>query len=228
MAGKVLLGWDTSSAATTPTFLPGANYALAGNVTLYAIWGDAPSQNTATPAVSLPGGRATGTSGGDLELTGTNLNSIVSAQVHTKDADIKEKSETRIKLGLPELDPGIYDLTLTSASGRLTLQGAVRVTYSLFGITPEAQAKIKAWTKQNETGNKVSMYAKNPVGVGKVQFLHNGKEIAWLKAVDASDPKLKSRGGANYLTRTVELVAGKNTFEIYVEGKRIRRASYAN
>jgi hypothetical protein len=78
----------------------------------------------------------------------------------------------------------------------------------------------------------VKLYAKNIVGVGKVQFFFNGKEIEWARAIDATDPKFSVIGsgpmaGANYLVRTVNLVAGqKNTIEAFVEQVRVTRVGH--
>lgn len=231
MSGKVLLGWDTSNAATTPTYALSDNYTLAGNVTLYAIWGDPPSTPTVNPnlpTLDLPagGGIPTAPSGGDLELKGKNLGGVTDAEVDTKKAEIKDKGQDYLKLGLPELDPGIYDLSLTSDQGKLTIQGAIRIVSGFVSITPDAQATIAAWTKVNEDRSEVRMYAKDPVGMGKVQFLVNGRELAWIRAVDEADPKLHVRGSSTYLLRKVELAPGKNRFEIRVNGKRIYRATY--
>lgn len=74
----------------------------------------------------------------------------------------------------------------------------------------------------------VKMYAKNIVGAGKIQFMVNGKEVAWVRAVDETDAKLREANGFYYLVRTVRLVPGqKNALEIYVDGERIWRAAYA-
>ena len=73
------------------------------------------------------------------------------------------------------------------------------------------------------------MYAKNVVGAGKVQFMVNGVEIAWVRAASTSDSKLRLAGaeGAAYLVRTVDLVEGqKNVLEIYVDGVRTTRSAY--
>lgn len=228
--GKVLLGWDTSSTATTPTHAVSASYNLTGSVTLYAIWGDEPVVATpgsqTLPAISNPGGVAEGQSGGDLKLQGSGFASVTGASIDEKDAEIKEKSDSSLTLGLPELEPGVHDLTLTTSSGQITLQDAVRIRAGAPFIRPEALAKFAAWTKLNASKDRVRLFAKNPIGVGKVQFLHNGKEIAWIRTVDETDPKLRLALGASYLTRTVSLSPGKNVFQVVVEGKRFVRASY--
>jgi subtilisin family serine protease len=86
------------------------------------------------------------------------------------------------------------------------------------------------WTKKfGLTQGK--MYAKNPIGEGKVEFFVNGKEIAWVRAADESDRKLRRvtegpMAGVSYLVRTVDFVKGKNALEIYLDGERVWRAAY--
>jgi subtilisin family serine protease len=85
---------------------------------------------------------------------------------------------------------------------------------------------------QGNLTNQAKMYAKNPIGEGKVAFFVNGREIAWIRAVDETDPKLRlvtegPMAGIGYLVRTVNLVGGKNALEIYVNGERVRRTAYS-
>jgi hypothetical protein len=87
---------------------------------------------------------------------------------------------------------------------------------------------VATWTS-NQNDGTVKMYAKNIVGAGKVQFMVNGEEIAWVRAANTSDSKLRLAGaeGAAYLVRTVDLVEGqKNVLEVYLDGDRIKRAAY--
>jgi hypothetical protein len=86
--------------------------------------------------------------------------------------------------------------------------------------------KTSAWTQLQADGT-VKMYAKNIVGVGKVQLFHNGSEIAWVRAADALNPKLSAANGSFYIVRTRNLVAGKNVFEIYIDGERVARSAYS-
>jgi hypothetical protein len=83
------------------------------------------------------------------------------------------------------------------------------------------------WTKDIGNG-EVKLYAKNIVGAGKIQFFHNGNEVAWIKAVDALDPKLRAASGSFYLVRTLKLVSGKNVFEITDDGVRVVRRVASN
>jgi hypothetical protein len=77
-----------------------------------------------------------------------------------------------------------------------------------------------AWTRDVGNGT-VLMYARDVVGAGKVQFFHNGREIGWVRAVDATDPKLNV--ATDGFVRTRALVAGRNVFEIFVDGERVVR-----
>jgi len=135
------------------------------------------------------------------------------------------------------LEDGSFSLSpqINAAPGDYVLQLS-GTTDSLSPITLAFALEIKAdqepafWTKKiSELEAKI--YAKNIVGLGKVQFRLNGKEIAWVRALDATDPKLRvidsgPMAGANYLVRTVKLAAGKNVLEIYVDGERVRRTAY--
>jgi hypothetical protein len=94
------------------------------------------------------------------------------------------------------------------------------------GDTLVGSIQPHAWTKLQSDGT-VKMYAKNIVGIGKVQFFHNGGEIAWVRAADALNPKLREANGAYYLVRTRDLLEGKNVFEIYIDGERVRRTAYS-
>jgi uncharacterized repeat protein (TIGR02543 family) len=95
----------------------------------------------------------------------------------------------------------------------------------------EAPAVARGWTRAMADGT-VKFYARDLVGAGKVRFMLNGREIAWVRAADASDPKLNVGPAAarDGLVRTVgpgsrwSLVDGRNVLEIYVgENRLVRR-----
>ena len=87
-------------------------------------------------------------------------------------------------------------------------------------------AEVATWTKKLDDSS-AKIYAKNIVGAGKVQFMLNGEEIAWVRATSAADSKLRTANGASYLVRTVDLVKGqKNVLEVYVDGVRTTRTAY--
>ena len=126
----------------------------------------------------------------------------------------------------PDLAGGDYQLSVsltTSAAGSFELGLPI-------SIEKVVDTAFGAWTKKLNA-IQAKMYAKNPAGVGKVQFMQNGKEIAWVRDIDGTDPKLRQvtegpMAGVNYLVRTVDYVKGKNALEIYVDGERVWRAAY--
>ena len=123
---------------------------------------------------------------------------------------------------------GFYSTTSfsdTIAPGE-TIEGDLSSEETTEQPSSPAATETGFWTKRN--GDNVKIYAKNIIGLGKVQFFMNGEEIAWIRAEDITDPKLRviTEGpmtGASYLVRDRDLEPGKNVFEIYVEGERVER-----
>ena len=111
--------------------------------------------------------------------------------------------------------------------------------YALWSPAPASPSNVVApplvvpslenysWTKRMDNGT-AKIYSRNVIGVGKIQFYLNGREIAWIRAEDEYDRKLRTANGFYYLVRTVYLSRGKNILEIYVNGQRVRRVAYAN
>ena len=109
----------------------------------------------------------------------------------------------------------------TAAADKIAASATVVVGAA--GVTTEP---VATWTK-NQNDGTIKVYAKNIVGQGKVQFMVNGEEIAWVRAATSADSKLREANGSYYLVRTVELVEGqKNVVEIYVDGERTTRTAY--
>lgn len=204
-----------------------------GNTLVMA--GEAPSDrelyllSSSTPAVSTPGtyvGPVITTTLGDaapgdtVTLTGSDLGSVTAAEIDQEPGTITNQTQTSLDLTLPtNLTPGVKDLKLTSSFGVLTIQSFVTIK------AMSLRESIGMWT-QLQPNNTVKFYAKSPVGLGKIQFFKDGIEIAWVRAVDGTDPKLRSVNGFEYLVRTATLNQGKNRFEIKLNGKRIWRATY--
>lgn len=139
---------------------------------------------------------------------------VNSATIGGKSTRIVSNTATSLTLEIPaDLAGGRYDVSYTFAGGEVTRQlGATVIDHSV-------------WTKRL-SDSQAKLYAKNVAGAGKVTFNLNGREIAWVNAVDASDPKLRKANGDHYLVRTVNLKAGKNVLEIFVDGIRERRTVY--
>ena len=70
------------------------------------------------------------------------------------------------------------------------------------------------------------MYAFDILGAGKVEFRHNGRVIARIDMVDEGDPRARANGNRPYFVRTVNFVRGKNTLEVVVNGKVLKKHTY--
>jgi len=154
-----------------------------------------------------------GRPGEQVTIVGSNM-LVNSARIGGQNARIVSNTSTQLTIEIPAgLAGGRHNVELGFDGGSVTRQlGATVIDHSV-------------WTKRIAP-TQAKVYAKNVVGVGKVRFVVNGSEIAWVNAVDANDPKLRKVGAANYLVRTVNLKAGKNVLEIYVDGTREQRTVY--
>ena len=159
-------------------------------------------------------------------LTGSKLDGV-SLSIQDQPLTILESGSSRILVVIPAgLEPQLHaDIKVQSNFGTLTVQDAVTIYSGSCALSSAIDAK--SWTKNLNNGS-VKMYAKDIVGAGKIQFMVNGKEIAWVRAIDETDAKLREASGFYYLVRTVKLVPGqKNALEIYVDGERIWRSAYS-
>lgn len=160
-----------------------------------------------------------------VTLYGKKLGTVTAVAIMGYSAQVLRVSENEVEIVFPaELDPGSYDAVLTSSYGKLTLQDAFVFTST--SIDSANLDSFKMWTHINEAKDTVRIYAKQIVGLGKVQFFVDGHEVAWVRALDASDPKLRKVNGSDYLVRTVSLHPGKNRFEIKLNGVRVWRTTY--
>lgn len=156
-------------------------------------------------------------------MTGSNLQGVSSIAI---DGYLIRAiaQDTSVSFVLPlTVHPGTWDIVLMGDFGTLTVQDTLKVIEQVESISSGGSESF--WTKR--LGNTVKVYAKNVVGVGKVQFFHQGREFAWVRAVDETDPKLRLASDSYYLVRTYTLVPGKNAFEIYLDGERLWRAAYS-
>jgi hypothetical protein len=162
-------------------------------------------------------------SGSTVFVTGEKLDSVTAVEVDGIRIPISNPTSTSFSFTLPvSVGPGVRDLDVISSFGMLTVQAALRV----LGSTESVQSARGQWSKLQQAGTSVKLYAKEPMNVGKIQFFKDGKEIAWIRATDLSDPKLSFASGTPYLVRSVTLTPGKNRFEIKVDGVRVWRATY--
>jgi ELWxxDGT repeat protein len=166
-----------------------------------------------------------GSAGSEVVIAGSGLGEVRSVRIGGVEiSNLEFDPQTgELKLMLPQgLSKGLQDLELVGSFGTLLLQGLIQI------IAPGDDAPPSYWTKLSEDRLSAKFYAKNVIDAGKVQFMFDGEEMAWIRAIDSSDPKLRNANDAYYFVRTVELLPGqKNVLEIYVDGERVRRAAYA-
>jgi hypothetical protein len=83
---------------------------------------------------------------------------------------------------------------------------------------------VRGWTKFLDATDELKIYARDLVGQGKVQFMVNGNELAWIRATSAADSKINV--ASDGMVRSVfvsDMLVGRNVIEIYVDGVRIDR-----
>ena len=165
--------------------------------------------------------------GETVSISGQRLSGVSKVTVDGQQLEISKLSSTGFDVLIPNgLSAGSKDLLIESSLGNLTYLNAFEVIAVATEIADESK-QAHSWTKKLDDAT-AKIYSKNIIAVGKVQFMFNGEEIAWVRATDASDPKLRIVDDANYLVRTVDLVAGmKNILEVYIDGERVRRTAYS-
>ena len=158
-----------------------------------------------------------------ITITGSRLLDVVPT-IQGKSVTVLESTATKLVLAFPAgLTPGQdVDLVINSSSGTLTHQDA----FDIPADTCAAEVSEGRWTQLQSDGKTVKIYAKDPIGDGKIQFFVDGEEIAWVNAIDEADTKLSYASSNPYLVRSVELKPGKNRFEIKLDGVRVWRATY--
>lgn len=163
--------------------------------------------------------------GDSVTITGEGLDQVEEVLIGGLPAQVVSQDDGSVTVILPEGEDGSQDVVFI-IDGEEVPTGAA-VNYG--GFVPDTEFKV--WTTRlNDTQAKI--YAKNPIGMGKIQFVVDGEEIAWIRAEDITDSKLRviTEGpmrGASYLVRTVDLKPGKNALEVYQGDERIRRTAYS-
>lgn len=163
------------------------------------------------------------TSGNELiTLSGFNMTNASYALIGGTRVEFSSKTATTITLLSPAKDPGPADLVLYSNSTPINLKAAF--SYLAVDSLESADSVLAVVKRISDVNAKV--YARNIVGAGKIQFLLNGEEIAWIRAESATDPKLKESQFGPYLVRTINLAPGRNVVEIQLDGTNLRRVIY--
>jgi len=223
-------GWNTEADGSGDSFADEDQYDFAASVTLYAQWAPLAVLYTGPVLSNLSTRNLDTCNATTVTVLGQRLGEVTAASVQGRSATLLEVSENRVVLRVPAgLTAGSnLPLVLNSSLGLLSYQAAFNVSEA----TCSASTVIGYWTQWQASTDTIKFYAKNPVDQGKVQFFVDGREVAWVRAVDATDPKLRvittdgPMAGVSYLVRTVELNPGKNRFEIRVNGERVWRATY--
>lgn len=164
-----------------------------------------------------------------LSMSGSGLSDVTSLSLDGVQVEIASVLENKLVIVTPlGLSPGLKDLVLKWPGGTLTVQNALNISAAATDSGESASlVKAKGWTKKL-SDSSAKIYTKDVVGAGKVKFVFNGKEIAWVRATSETNPKLRTANGVHYLVRTVELIKGqKNILEIYLDGTRIKRVAYS-
>jgi hypothetical protein len=173
------------------------------------------------PVISMPGTN-THVAGDEVTAEVRNWNDSARIFIGDIEAEIVEVIDNQVKFIIPEVDPGNYSIVIESNLGKVTVLVDLEIEKTSIESLNEP---FGAWTKKI-SDTEVKVYAKNPIGNGKVQFFVDGNEIAWVRAEDEEEPKLRQAAGSYYLVRTVKLTDSKQAIEIYLDGERVWRAAY--
>ena len=154
--------------------------------------------------------------GSKVVISGSNLGGVSKVEIGGLDAQGVVLSDGSIEITVPRgLAAGVYDIVISSDAGRVTVQAGLTVRAgSAASVAGEPRPSTKMIAE-----NTVKVWVFEAYGAGKVQIMLNGREVAWVNAASADDPKLRD----GYLVRTLTLAAGKNVIEVYVDGERVSR-----
>ena len=133
--GYTIQGWDFDSTASSASYALSSTINLTQSGTIYAVWQAIPTPVSppaapAPPVIPVPVltnslDLQVPSSGGNLEIVGSKLDGVYEAWIGSEEATILSKSESKLMLEAPELEPGRYDLLLVSNLGRITYLGAI-------------------------------------------------------------------------------------------------------
>lgn len=162
--------------------------------------------------------------GGEVSYRGSNLASVKDLIVDGISMEITNLTDGSLTVQIKPLAPGNYSIQLQSDTGTVTVQDALIVTIEI-----QEYVGPGTFVTKRISDTEIKIYAKDMVSLGKVQFFVNGREIAWVRALDESDPKLRVVVGDGdelyYLVRTVVLDK-RLRIEIKVDGQRAKFATY--
>jgi len=164
-------------------------------------------------------------------ISGQRLGDIRSVSIDGVVAELVSTTSTSFSFIVPrETAPGLKSISVVSDAGSLVMQDILMVEAAAPTAGSDSTQLFSAVIRRT-SDSEAKMYVRDIEGAGKVQFMLNGREIGWVRASDATDPKLRvadsgAMAGRAYFVRTARLEPGKNVLEIYVDGERVRRVAY--
>lgn len=117
--GYVFKGWSTTTSGSVISSWPYASGAST-DITLYAIWGNAPSFTSINTATAKVAG------GESREISGTVLDYVTSMTVGGTTATITAQTSTSLTFTTPALTAGEKDIVLTYSGGNTTVSNAIK------------------------------------------------------------------------------------------------------
>lgn len=208
----VISGAAASAFAATEFTITGTNAGGSDSATV-TLSAYVPDPTYRGPVISV--GQVSSTANGQVTLSGSQLQGVTEIYIAGKNCEFLI-SDGSLLLTIPEgVAEGVHDLVIISGYGRLTVQDAIKVVPEPNKVFVPIASRVSKFTESS-----YKLYAFDVVGAGKVQFFHNGKETAWVRAASESDPKLRDQ---DYFVRTLPLMAGSNMFEVFVQGKLVRQ-----
>jgi hypothetical protein len=231
-AGKHTVTVTSGSGTTTTDVFFGAAAADAGDkVTITAPASVLPGSTLQVSAVVTDkfgnpvNTAATGAAGtaADVAITYTGPGLVVGTLPTETDKDGK----VQLSVLMGSNDRGTFSVTVTYRIDGAATDAAdlIATTANVtVGSVAAVAGEARAWTRFLSATDELKIYARDVVNAGKIQFIVNGTEIAWIRATSAADPKLNV--ASDGMVRSVfvrDMLQGRNVIEIYEDGVRIER-----
>lgn len=107
--------------------------------------------------------------------------------------------------------------------------GFVVLQFAVAPVAADEPANVPVFYAKQIAENKVKIYAKDIVGVGKVSFISNGRQVGWVRASSETDGKLRKTSAGYYFVRTATIAPGGQVLiEIKVDGKLAYTEAFGN
>jgi hypothetical protein len=166
------------------------------------------------------------TLGGQVGFTGKMLSGVSKVEMGSEKLklEVVRNTDKLLVLKIPAVSAGVYSISFTTSFGKLIIQDSLIVKLA---SNPDLTGSRFFTKRISET--QIKVYAKNIIEIGKVQFIVNGRELAWVRAANQLVPKLrgvqKNNQTSYYLVRTIELDK-RQRIEIRVNDQRVRFVTY--